>query len=59
MQLMREKRSPLTLKKELTITYQHNSGDISGILCSYQNGDKGDVVCVLSHLLFPKDFILY
>jgi len=58
-QQMRIKGSPITLKSELTITSVYNSGDISGILCAFQNGEKGVAMCGLSHLIFPHDFILY
>lgn len=51
-QIFREKGQPITLKTELTITDVHNSGDISGIMCTVQNDKENVLICALTHLIF-------
>jgi len=54
-QIFRDKGNPITLKTELTITDVHNSGDISGIMCTVQNDNENVIICSLTHLIFsPK-----
>jgi len=58
-QIFRDKGNPITLKKELTITNVHNSGDISGIMCNIQNNDENVIICSLTHLTFSPRCPLY
>ena len=58
-QILREKKNPITLNTSLTITDVFNSGDISGIVCTISNDGVEVVICGLTHLLFAKDFYLY
>lgn len=58
-QILREKKTPITLNTSLTITDVFNSGDISGIMCTVSNDSEEVIACGLTHLLFPKDFYLY
>ena len=39
-QIFRDKETPITLKTELIISNVHNSGDISGIMCTVQNNNE-------------------
>jgi hypothetical protein len=58
-QIFREKGYPITLKTELTITNVHNSGDISGIMCTVQNINENVIICALTHLIFSPRCPLY
>ena len=52
--IFRKNGHPITLKTELTITSVHNSGDISGIMCTVEITDGFKMVCALTHLIFSK-----
>jgi len=41
-----------TLQTSLIITSVHNSGDISGIMCTVETADGFKMACVLTHLIF-------
>jgi hypothetical protein len=43
----------------LTITSVHNSGDISGIMCTVELKDGYKMACALTHLIIPKNSLLY
>jgi hypothetical protein len=58
-QIFRDKGNPITLKTELTITDVHNSGDISGIMCTVQNNNENVIICALTHLIFSPKCSLY
>jgi len=58
-QIFRDKGNPITLKTELTITNVHNSGDISGIMCTVQNNNENVIICGLTHLIFSTKCPLY
>ena len=58
-QIFRDKGNPITLKTELTITDVHNSGDISGIICTVQNNNEEVIICALTHLIFSPKSSLY
>lgn len=58
-QIFRNCGHPITLKTELTITSVHNSGDISGIVCSIELDDGYKMACSLTHLIFSKTVKLY
>ncbi len=58
-QSLRDQGNPITLKSELTITYVHNSGDISGIMCVIKPIDGNVIACGLTHLIFKESFPLY
>jgi len=58
-QIIRDKGNPITLKTELTITNVHNSGDISGIMCTVQNNNENVIICALTHLIFSPKCQLY
>ncbi len=58
-QISRDKGNPITLKTELTITDVHNSGDISGIMCTVQNNNENVIICALTHLIFSPECPLY
>jgi hypothetical protein len=58
-QIFRDKGNPITLKTELTITNVHNSGDISGIICTVQNNEENVIICSLTHLIFSPECQLY
>ena len=53
-QIFRKNGHPITLKTELTITSVHNSGDISGIMCTVELVDGYRMACALTHLIFSK-----
>jgi len=53
-QIFRKNGHPITLKTELTITSVHNSGDISGIMCTVELDDGYKMACALTHLIFSK-----
>lgn len=53
-QIFRKNEHPITLKTELTITSVHNSGDISGIMCTVELDDGYKMACALTHLIFSK-----
>lgn len=57
--IFRDKGNPITLKTELTITNVHNSGDISGIMCTVQNNKENVIICALTHLIFSPKCPLY
>ena len=50
---------PITLKTELKITSAHNSGDISGIMCTVELKNGYKIACALTHLIFHKSTFLY
>lgn len=58
-QIFRDEGNPITLKTELTITNVHNSGDISGIMCTVQNNNEKVIICSLIHLIFSTKCPLY
>ena len=58
-QIFRKNGHPITLKTELTITSVHNSGDISGIMCTVELVDGYKMACALTHLIFSKTVKLY
>jgi len=58
-QIFRKNGHPITLKTELTITSVHNSGDISGIMCTVEITDGYKMACALTHLIFSKTEKLY
>jgi Ser-tRNA(Ala) deacylase AlaX len=58
-QIFRKNGHPITLKTELTITSVHNSGDISGIMCTVEIADGYKMACALTHLIFSKTEKLY
>ena len=58
-QIFRKNGHPITLKTELTITSVHNSGDISGIMCTVELDDGYKMACALTHLIFSKTVKLY
>jgi len=58
-QIFRKNGHPITLKTELTITSVHNSGDISGIMCTVELADGYKMACALTHLIFSKTVKLY
>ena len=58
-QIFRDKGKPITLKTELTISNVHNSGDISGIMCTVQNDNENVLICALTHLNFSPKCQLY
>jgi hypothetical protein len=58
-QIFRKKGHPITLKTELTITSVHNSGDISGIMCTVELVDGYKMACALTHLIFSRTDTLY
>jgi hypothetical protein len=57
--IFRKNGHPITLKTELTITSVHNSGDISGIMCTVELVDGYKMACALTHLIFSKTVKLY
>ncbi len=57
-QIFRKNGHPITLKTELTIMDAHNSGDISGIMCTVV-ADGYKMACALTHLILPKTEKLY
>lgn len=58
-QIFRKNGHPITLKTELTISSVHNSGDISGIMCTVELLDGYKMACALIHLIFSKTVKLY
>lgn len=58
-QIFRNNMHPITLKTELTITSVHNSGDISGIMCTVELRNEYKMACALTHLIFSKSEKLY
>jgi hypothetical protein len=58
-QIFRKNGHPITLKTELIITSVHNSGDISGIICTIELVDGYKMACALTHLIFLKTEKLY
>jgi hypothetical protein len=58
-QIFRKNGHPITLKTELTISSVHNSGDISGIMCTVELVDGYKMACALTHLIFSKTVKLY
>ena len=58
-QIFRKNGHPITLKTELTITSVHNSGDISGIMCTIELVDGYKMACSLTHLIFSRTETLY
>lgn len=58
-QIFRSNGHPITLKTELTITSVHNSGDISGIMCTVELADGYKTACALTHLIFSRTVKLY
>lgn len=58
-QIFRKNGHPITLKTELIITSVHNSGDISGIMCTVELVDGYKMACALTHLIFSKKVKLY
>jgi hypothetical protein len=58
-QIFRKNEHPVILKTELTITGVHNSGDISGIMCTVELIDGYRMACALTHLIFSKAVKLY
>ncbi len=58
-QIFRDKENSITLKTELTITNVHNSGVISGIMCTVQNNNENVIICPLSDLIFSTNCLLY
>jgi len=58
-QIFRKNEHPITLKTELSITSVHNSGDISGIMCTVELVDGYKMACALTQLIFPKTLTLY
>ena len=58
-QIFRKNGYPITLKTELTITSVHNSGDVSGIMCTVELGNGYKMACALTHLIFSKTEKLY
>jgi len=58
-QIFRKNGHPITLKTELTITSVHNSGDISGIMCTVELDNGYKMACALTHLIFSKTVKLY
>ena len=58
-QIFRKNKHPITLKTELTITSVHNSGDISGIMCTVELVDEYKMACALTHLIFSGTVKLY
>ena len=58
-QIFRKNGHPITLKTELTITSVHNSGEISGIMCTVEINDGFKMACALTHLIFSKTSNLY
>jgi hypothetical protein len=53
-QIFRTNGHPITLKTELQVTSVHNSGDISGIMCTIELEDGYKMACALTHLVFSK-----
>jgi hypothetical protein len=43
----------------MTLTSVHNSGDISGIMCTVELIDGYKMACALTHLIFLKTESLY
>ncbi len=58
-QIFRKNGHPITLKTELTITSVHNSGDISGIMCTVELVDCYKMACALTHLIFSRTVTIY
>lgn len=58
-QVFRKNGHQITLKTELTLTGVHNSGDISGIMCTVELIDGYKMACALTHLIFTKTTFLY
>jgi hypothetical protein len=58
-QIFRKDGHPVTLKTELTLIKVMNSGDVSGIMCIVELDDGYKMACALTHLIFPKNSILY
>jgi hypothetical protein len=58
-QIFRKNGHPITLKTELTVTSVHNSGDISGIMCTVELVDGYKMACALTHLIFSRTETLY
>lgn len=58
-QIFRDKRNPITLNTELTISSFHNSGDISGIMCAVEENKENVLVCGLTFLVFKSSSPLY
>ena len=58
-QILRDKKTQVTLHTELTITDVFNSGDISGILCTIEAEGLKGMACSLTHLTFKSDCPLY
>ncbi|MDA3798511.1 MAG: hypothetical protein PF692_05460 [Kiritimatiellae bacterium] len=58
-QIFRKNEHPITLKTELSVTSVHNSGDVSGILCTVELVDGYKMACALTHLIFSKTDKLY
>lgn len=58
-QIFRKNGHPITLKTELIITSVHNSGDISGIMCTVELVDGYKMACALTHLIFSRTVALY
>jgi hypothetical protein len=58
-QIFRKNEHPITLKTELIISSVHNSGDISGIMCTVELIDGYRMACALTHLIFSKTDKLY
>ncbi len=50
----RKDTASFTLKTELTITSAHNSGDISGIMCTVETNDGYALACALTFLIIPR-----
>lgn len=58
-QIFRKNGHPITLKTELTITSVHNSGDVSGIMCTIELVDGYKMACALTHLIFSRTISFY
>jgi len=58
-QIFRKNGHPITLQTSLIITSVHNSGDISGIMCTVEIADGYKMACALTHLIFPRTEKLY
>ena len=57
-QIFRKNGHPITLMTKLTITSVHNSGDVSGIMCTVELIDGYKMACALTHLIFSKTVAL-
>jgi hypothetical protein len=57
--IFRNNGHPITLKTELSITSVHNTGDISGIMCTVELADGYKMACALTHLIFSMKETLY